>query len=423
MKLPTSPRARKFVALAAAILVCVLLNVRALNLLFIDDMFEGYAIPYMSNFAGKVPFHPKVRIILIKKDQQEGAAPWGEMHSKHREFFTALIKHMTAAKAKVVAFDMAFDERSLDHDTKFGEAVHNAKLAGVPVIVGADDYQDGKPVPEIPAEFNQPNWGLIYIGAYQGAEQDDKPIRALKLADTDGDNGVIPSLPLRIVMDSQSWVPQLEPEWNRLLLYSDPQKQQLVQTVPLDRGKYLFLEQASEQDLNTATVDAQRVYNDFNDASTLWKYENAIVIVGYEIGDNKRVQAGRSRLGVQLHATAVSNILRQVFVQRLYLIFSYLIIFAMALLALLMDTPLGQRLKYSVGFQIRGTNITIPIPIGLVIMGSIYLVIAIAVFKIWRIYLDVPYHLAALALSYTLLWLIFTFLAPKPPSSLTTLES
>lgn len=424
MKLPVSARARKIVALGTALVVCVLLNMRALNVVFIDDMFEEYAIPYMSNFMGGVPFHPNVKIILIKKDQHDGAAPWGEINSKHRKFFAQLIRHMTAAKAKVVAFDIAFDEKSPEFDKEFGEAVAEAKKNNLTVIVGADDYVDGKLVPEIPEEFNKPEWGLIFVGSHQGQENEDKPIRALRLADIDGENAdvLIPSLPLRVVMDSQSWVPELQPEWNQLLLYADPQKQQLKQTVPLDRGKYLFLEQASQKDLIAATVDAQRVHDDFQDPNALRKYQDAIVLVGYEMGDRKRVQAGGTRLGVELHATAVSNILRQVFISKLYLIFSYLIVFVMALMALLMDTPLGQRLKYSVPLQIRGTNINIPVPIGLVIMGAIYLTIAMLVFKVWRIYLDVPYHLAALGLSYALLWLIFTALAPKPKGSLTTLE-
>jgi len=424
MKLPTSPRARKLVALVTALVVCVLLNTRALNLAFIDDTFEDYVIPYMNNFAGKVPFDPKVKIILIKKDQHDGTAPWGEINTKHRDFFTKLIKHMTAAKAKVLAFDITFDKKSTD-DAKFGEAIETARSAGLPVIVGADNYINGKIVPPIPEEFKEPKWGMITIGAHQGGEKEDQPIRALKLADIDAENvdAQIPSLPLRIVMESQSWVPELQPEWNRLLLYSDQQKLQLVRTVPLDRGKYLFLQQASPSDLNAATVEAQRVQDDFENASTYWKYQDAIVLVGYEMGDQKTVQAGVKRLGVELHATAVSNILREVFIHKLYLIFSYLIIVTMAFLALLMDTPLGQRLKYSVAFEVRGTNISIPIPIGLLIMGSIYLVIAMSVFKIWRIYLDVPYHLAALALSYLLLWLFFTALAPKPQQegSLTTL--
>ena len=119
-------------------------------------------------------------------------------------------------------------------------------------------------------------------------------------------------------------------------------------------------------------------------------------------------------MGVQLHATAVSNILRQVFIYRLYLIYSYAIIVVMALLALLMDTPVGKRLKFTVEVRIPWTDIKVNVPLGLVIMGGVYLIIAILTFMVWRIYLDVPYHLAALCLSYFLLWLLFTKLFPPP---------
>jgi CHASE2 domain-containing sensor protein len=371
----------------------------------------------MSNFVGRGPFDPDVKIVLIREKQHEGLAPWGDSDRKHRQFFSQLIRAMTTAQAKVLAFDVAFDGNSAEFDQEFGKAVADARASGLTVIVGAERYANGKITPEIPAAFNQPKWGLITVGAYQGNEESEGPIRAIKLAEMDVANGsaLVPSLPLRIVMDSQAFEPELQEEWNRLLLYSDHAKQKLSETIPLERGKYLFIDQASPSDLNSATVDAQRIFEDFNNPDVLRKnYQNAIVLVGYEMGESKDVLAGGKRLGVQLHATAVSNILRQVFIYRLYLFYSYAIIVVMALLALLMDTPVGKRLKFTVEVRIPWTDIKVNVPLGLVIMGGVYLIIAILTFMVWRIYLDVPYHLAALCLSYFLLWLLFTKLFPPP---------
>ena len=419
MKFPISPRARKIVAIAllAAVITCVLLNLRVFNFLFIEDWFEARAVNHMSNFMGRDPFDPNVKIVLIRQEKHDGNAPWGESDRKHREFFGQLIRAMTTAQAKVLAFDVAFDGNSADFDQEFGKAVADARAGGLTVIVGAENYVNGKITPEIPTAFNQPKWGLITVGAYQGNEETPGPIRAIKLADIDVANGgaVVPSLPLRIVMDSQAFEPELQEEWNRLLLYSEKAKQQLDRTIPLERGKYLFLDQASPSDLKTATVDAQRIYEDFNNPEALRKnYQNAIVLVGYEMGDLKDVLAGGKRLGVQLHATAVSNILNRVFIYKLALFYSYAIIVVMALLALLMDTPLGKRVKFTVEVQIPWTNWKPNVPLGLVLMSVVYLIIAILTFMYWRIYLDVPYHLAALCLSYFLLWLLFTKLFPPP---------
>jgi CHASE2 domain-containing sensor protein len=418
MKLPMSLRALKIlaVALLAALVTCVFLNLRVFNFLFVEDWFEARAVNHMSNFVGKGPFDPNVKIVLIREKQHDGPAPWGDSDRKHREFFGQLIRAMTTAQAKVLAFDVAFDGNSPDLDPEFGKAVADARASGLTVIVGAEKYDNGKLTPEIPAAFNQPKWGLITVGAYQGNEESPGPIRAIKLADVDVANGsaVVPSLPLRIVMDSQAFVPELQEEWNRLILYSDQAKQQVTQTIPLERGKYLFIDQASPSDLDSATVDAHRIVEDFNNPEVLRKnYQNAIVLVGYEMGEARDVLAGGKRLGVQLHATAVSNILRQVYIYRLYLVYSYAIIVVMALLALLMDTSVGKRLRFKVEVRIPWTDIKVNVPLGLVIMGGVYLVIAILTFMFWRIYLDVPYHLAALVISYFLLWLAFTKIFPQ----------
>jgi CHASE2 domain-containing sensor protein len=415
MKLPKPPRVVNMLAVAvlAAIAVCVLLNLRALSLLFIPDLFEARAINYMSNFGGSSAFDPNVKIVLIEKDPHDGPAPTGDLDRKHRKFFAELIKAMTLAKAKVLAFDVSFDGKSADFDKDFGQAVREAKANGLTVIIGADSFANGKLDPEIPADFNQPEWGLIKIGSYQGAESDNGPIRAVKLADNFSGN-VVPSLPLRAVMDSQSFVPELQVEWNRLLLYTDKERQKLANTVPLERGKYLLIDQASLRDLEAATVTARRIYEDLNNPEELKKkYENAIVLVGYEFGESRSVLAGGQRLGVQLHATTISNILQRVFIYKLYLIYSYVIILVMALLALVMDTRVGKRLKFIVEVRIPWTEQKVPVPLGLVIIAGIYLLIAIFVFMRWRFFLDVPYHLAALGLSYLLLWIIFTKLFPR----------
>lgn len=427
MKLSISPRARKILAitLLAAFIICVLLNLRAFNFFFVEDWFEARAVNHMSNFMGKVPFDANIKIVVIREKQHDGAAPWGDSNRKHRKFFGELIRAMTTAQAKVLAFDVAFDGNSAELDQEFGQAVADARTNGLTVIVGAERFANGKLTPEIPAAFNQPNWGLITVGAYQGTEEQQGPIRAIKLAETDVANGggVVPSLPLRVVMDSQSFFPELQEDWNRLLLYSDQAKQQLRETIPLERGKYLFLDQASPRELELATVDAQRIFEDFNNPEVLRKnYKDAIVLVGYEMGESKDVLAGGKRLGVQLHATAVSNMLRRTYIYKLYMIYSYAIIVVMALLALLMDTPLGKKAKFTVEVQIPWTKLKPNIPLGLVVMGGVYLIIAILTFMFWRIYLDVPYHLAALGLSYSLLWLVFTKLFPPEQPQLQPLE-
>jgi len=423
MKFQISPRTWKILAIAvvAGIVVGILLNVRLFNFFLVDDFLEAKAIDHMSNFAGRGGFSPHVKIVVIRTEDHHGPAPWGDGDKKHRQYFGQLIRAMTTAQAKVLAFDVVFDGKSDQFDNEVGSAIAEAKKAGLSVIVGADKYVNSKLDPEIPAEFNQPNWGLINVGAYRGNQNDNKPIRAMKLAEVEGGNvlAVVPSLALRIVMDSQALVPELQSDLNQLFLYSDEARKQLSRTIPLDRGKYMILDQASRSDLDGATVDAQRIFDDFNDAQALsQKYKGAIVLVGYEKGESRPIRAGETRLGVELHATTVSNILERVFIYKLALIYSYVIVLIMALLAGLMYTPAGKRLAHKVETPIPFTTRHVSLPVGVLIVAAVYLLVAVLLFMFRRIYLDVPYHLAALLLSSGGLWLFRKKLDPEKVVSL-----
>ena len=416
MKFPVNSHTLKIIgiALLAGVIICVCLNLRVFNLFLLDDFVEAKVVNHMSNFAGRGSFDSHLRIVLIPEKENKGKAPWGDSDRKHREFFAQLIRAMTTAKAKVLAFDAVLDGKS-EFDQELGNAITAARKAGLKVIVGTERDLNGKVASEIPAELNQPEWGLVEVGAYQGNENDGKPIRAMKLGEVDSANasGVVPSLALRVVMDSQSLVPDLQPEWNRLLLYSDQAKQQLWRTVPLERGQYMILDQASANDLYTARVDAQRIFDDFNDSQALSeKYKDAIVLVGYEMGEAKPIPAGGTRLGVELHATTVSNILQQVFIYKLPLIYSYIIVFIMALLAAVMYTPVGKWLDYKVEFTVPWIQKQVRLPLGVVIIGALYLGVFFVLFMFRRIYLDLTYHLAALVLSYGMLWLWWKNFAP-----------
>jgi CHASE2 domain-containing sensor protein len=130
------------------------------------------------------------------------------------------------------------------------------------------------------------------------------------------------------------------------------------------------------------------------------------------MGESVPIRAGGTRLGVELHATAVSNLLRRVFIYKLKMIYSYFIVFLMALLAGLMYTPLGKWLDYKVTLPIPRID-QWPIPVGLVIIAALYLIVAIMMFMFLRFYLDVLYHVGALGLSYVFIWLILKKLAPQ----------
>jgi CHASE2 domain-containing sensor protein len=118
------------------------------------------------------------------------------------------------------------------------------------------------------------------------------------------------------------------------------------------------------------------------------------------------VLSGGTRLGVELHATAIFNILHNIFIFKLSPIYNYLIILLLALLAALLYTPVASWLDYKVFFPVPRTDLKIPIPLTIIILGLVYLAVAFIVYKQTKIYLDVCYHLSALVISYALTWLV-----------------
>jgi CHASE2 domain-containing sensor protein len=364
------------IAFGAGLIVCVMLNLRMLNLLFLEDRVEAFAVQYMSNFVRPRVFDKKIRIVVIGNDPHKGEAPSGNLTKEHRKFFADVITAMTKGQAKVVAFDVAPDGPS-EFDSAIGQAIANARSVGLKVIFAVDGYDNGQTDPIIEKEFNQPGWGTIGVGGYKTG-----PIRTIRLAEnkTASDSSgkpspiTVPSLPLKIVMESTepSLAPELQEHLSRLLLYSDNSKQKLVKTIPLVADTDLIIDQASESELQLARFTAQSIYDDGKDKDTLIrKYKDAIVLVGYEHKDEWPVAPFGKRLGVEIHATAVSNILNDVYVHRLALIYSYLIVLVMAVVAALMYTRFGKWLDYKVEFPLPWTQTKLPVPIGLIIVAAV----------------------------------------------------
>jgi len=401
----------------ASIIAFFLATVHFLNLLLIEDRVQSRSIRFMRNFVGSKEFDKKLKIILIRKDQQ-GDAPRGDINKSHRKFFGDLVKAMKDAEARVLAFDISFDGKSEFDKAFFGEAVSEAERNKLKVIVGVDSYVNGKTDPELPRDLSNPRWGIIIVGGSQG---DDSPIGTVKLADlpeannNSGITSVVPSLALRVVMETEepALVPYHDLSNNRLILYRDGASRDVVKSIPLERFNDLLIDQLTQNELNLARVDAHRIYQDLNDIDSLKaNYKDAIVLVGYEDGEEKAVLSGGTRLGVELHATAVFNLLHNIFIFKLAPIYNYLIILLMAFLAALLYTPVASWLDYKVNLPIPKTDLKVPIPLTIIIIALIYLVVAFLVYKQTRTYLDICYHLLALGISYGLSWAVLKIWFP-----------
>src|SRR5215203_600063 len=121
----SNPRARILLLfpIAVSFLVFVLSLVHLFNIATFEDMAQAKVIAYMQkNFAGPLKFSPDIKIVLVPENRKDGPAPSGNIEYEHRMFFAKLVRAMTEARAKVVAFDITFAVDS-EWDKDFGAAI------------------------------------------------------------------------------------------------------------------------------------------------------------------------------------------------------------------------------------------------------------------------------------------------------------
>jgi CHASE2 domain-containing sensor protein len=407
--------------LGVAIVIFFLSLLHFLNIVRLEDRAQGYAIHYMKDFAGAEKFDRRIRIVLIPENDHGGEAPWGDIDKKHRKFFGNLVRAMAQARAKVVAFEIAFDKGS-DFDKDFGAAIAEAERNNVRVILGVDSFETATGTdPKIPADFRHDRWATILVGGVLGTEN---AIATVKLADFNPSGAgpenpvVIPSLALRTVIDAHQ--PALEPKFSddrsTLHLYSGGN---LFRSIPLERESSLWLDQVTAEELQAVSVTAQTVLQDMSNPSALNDFQDSIVLVGYEHEDRRTTVSGDSRLGLELHATAISNIFNKVFIYRLPPLQNFLIILLMSFLGALFHTPIGEWAQRPVRIPIPWTTSQLPIPVGIIVVSAIYLIVAFMVYRLTRVYLDVCYHIAALLISYGALWFVLKKWFQKQPTLFT----
>ncbi|HUR99715.1 MAG TPA: CHASE2 domain-containing protein [Pyrinomonadaceae bacterium] len=399
------------VPLLTGLVVCFLSIVHFFNLLGLEDFIQGYSVRYMKDYTAAAKFDKRIKIFLIGETPVAGTAPSGDIDPKHREFFSKLIRAMTQARAKVLAFDIAFEYGS-PFDAELGAAIAEAEKNNLKVIVGIDEFSAEQGTdPAIPTGFGHPRWGTILVGGSRGG---DGRIGTIKLAEFNAagsspDNPtVIPSLALRSVMEASD--PALEPEFDdgrlNLLLYRSGPTRELFRSIPLDREEGLILDEVSQREIQDARKSAQGVETEFSDPAALSKYKDAIVLVGYEQGEMQTLLTGEKRLGVDIHASAISNILNGIFISRLSPLHNFFIIFFMALLGAALHSGPGKWIDFKLPVPIPWTSFQPKVPIVLVFIAALYILAAFLAYKVSRVYLDVCYHIAALLISYAGLWFV-----------------
>lgn len=102
---------------------------------YLDTKFERYTIALGDMLMEKTFNDDKIALIAIEEENFDKT--WREHHA-------TLIDKLSKAGARVIVFDLYFEEPG-KFDDKFADSINQAKNRGTEVVIGVSDYQNNKP--------------------------------------------------------------------------------------------------------------------------------------------------------------------------------------------------------------------------------------------------------------------------------------
>ena len=393
-----------------SLIILFLSWIKFFDLVGLDRRFQDLLISYVGTTVSK-QFDSRVKLILVDKSQQPNP-PFGKADPSHRKYHADLIRLLTRAGAKVIVFDVEFETSSPD-DQNFAQAIQEAEKAGTRIIVGGF-LDPGKFEPQMGATLKaaiKDHWGIVDGGTIK--KSDARFIRLAAEAGKGEFNGfdeqpVIPSLALQAVRmlrypnDVTSvWSSPLA---SKVLLRSGGAGGRLLDSIPVNREMELLVDLPGRDEIPKKSYQDVLAHPEDYAAN----FKDNVLVIGYQDGDVLPLSDSdkNPRYGSEMHATAISTILREQYLRTAPVLYHYLaILFLIALTACL-------QIRFS---KLMGQKLTIPLPIGLpspfdkitiptaiVVISFAYILIAVLAFKLGHIVFEMSYHLAALILTYFL---------------------
>ena len=386
----------------------------------LDSLLEAKFLSYITPFE-KEPFSREIEIIVVAETEDDPRA--GELSVKLRRKHAEMIDALGAVQTRVVAFDFHFEQLSSAHDPDFVQAIKRARERVPPtsVVVGAifDPEPADKPTVTrssvLGAGLEEENWGLIDVWRVPGKGKE--ALGKLQLAvrfPSDPESRIqrldlIPSLVLQTFLHSLTQGRKTETVFSAGSLRSRVLDTEEQIEIPIDEDLQCIVELAEENELDPYPYD--RVYEKRRDQEFMESFRDKIVLIGPEKGDEHSVGEDTTRRGVEIQASAVSNLLQGIHITSLRPLPQFLVILVMALVGTALRLWPGgwtgrrvslERIVGSVPFVPPFIKET-PIPLNLILVMMIYFVFISAAYQVQRVILAFNYHVAALFLTY---WIV-----------------
>lgn len=377
---------------------------RLFNVVGIDDYVQDQLISHLATQLDKRFAVKDISLIWVDENTQP-MPPSGKADTSHRKYHGELIGALSQAGAKVVVLDMWFDKDSPD-DEGLAKAISQAEERGTVVLMGLNpQVGESQYIPRAFRTLQKDRRRITYGGGPIGATN----IWQVKLAEPspNGSNGgftdqpVTPSLILEATERFLSRDRQANYFYNPVhdqIRVRDNQGN-IIESIPVSENLDFLVQMVGKQEEGEITF-YHDVYASLGNPDYLAKFNNKIVLIGYQAGDEIQT-AGGKRYGVEVLANAISNIRLHIYIKPPPLVFHYLIIVVMIFVGALLPLRFSAWTSYTFPVKLPLVG-NLPIPIALLVVTVFYIFIAILAYKFGRTLFNMAYHIAALFLSYFL---------------------
>ena len=384
-------------AAAISLIIFFLSSIQLFDFLPPAFRIESYAIWLVGMFSIRQTDDQIVVVGINDQTEKEIGKPFDR---DWRREHAILIDRLSLAGAKLIAFDLYFEEPTAD-DSEFAKAVARARNRHTTVVVGFRKLVDGQPKLIHSLKEAGVKSGLLCIGKKWGTSQ----VAPLVIVKNDQQT-VFYSLALSIYAALREHEIAFDPNAPEIE-FLNPASQQIIKKSPVSEVYQVQWEQPScpvigKHDLSASIIIDPLLLKDLQpkypyeaiikipDHDLLNHFKDKIVLVGIEKDDLFPIKYGltaQDRYGVDLHAVAVRSLLDNRVIQPLDGWGQFFLMIALGLLGGLI------RLKTLTLSPFYRAGI-------LALAFLLYFGIASYIFQAYLIILNTVYHLLAVGVSY-----------------------
>lgn len=306
---------KSLVSLLLIVIILFLAHKQAFDLLSIDAKLAGLVMRVGYTFRN-TPFSEHIAIVTIEDDNFDKS--WRAKHA-------ALIRKLSEAEAKVIAFDMYFEEPG-DFDQTFTQAIQAAKDKNTSVIVGAQTFENNEPKIIADLRLAVSGIGNLCVGEVLPDEVRKIPLTILKKH-----TEPLSSLSLKVVeaylekrvfhIDSkhqQIFLGKEHEIYCSTVAFSDLQEMKRAQNSchvieDGDQVINMFIALSSPAVLSERTYSYENILSQSSSEWLKLSFQQKIVLVGVQKKfDRFNTYMEEERYGVELHADAINTLLQYV---------------------------------------------------------------------------------------------------------------